>query len=139
MSDLYNRIDQLCKENGVNITIMCKESGASRGSLTDLKSGRKQTLSSKTLQKIADYFSVSVDYLLGNVSDPFFHLDNDRILREINSYENENAPTETGERTISDAELKFALWGDATEIDDDDLEDVRRYAAFVKERKKAKK
>ena len=63
MSDLYERIDQLCKEKGINITTMCKESGASRGSLTDLKSGRKQNLSIETLTKIAVYFGVSVDYL----------------------------------------------------------------------------
>ena len=65
MSDLYERIDQLCKERGINITTMCKESGASRGSLTDLKSGRKQGLSVDTLTKIAAYFGVSVDYLTG--------------------------------------------------------------------------
>ncbi len=64
MSILYERILQLCKGRGVNITTMCKESGASRGSLTDLKNGRKQSLSADTLSKIAAYFSVSVDYLL---------------------------------------------------------------------------
>lgn len=61
---LYETIYDLCTSRGVNITQMCKESGASRGSLTDLKSGRKQTLSAPTLQKIADYFDVTVDYLL---------------------------------------------------------------------------
>lgn len=48
----------------------------------------------------------------------------------------EKAPTENGERSVSDAELKFALWGDCEDISDDDLADVRRYAAFVRERKK---
>lgn len=51
----------------------------------------------------------------------------------------EKAPTTNGERSVSDAELKFALWGDCTDVDDDDLADVRRYAAFVRERKKDKK
>ena len=37
MSDLYNRIENLCKRDKVNITTMSKESGASRSSLTDLK------------------------------------------------------------------------------------------------------
>lgn len=49
------------------------------------------------------------------------------------------APTTSGERSVSDAELKFALWGDCADVDDDDLADVRRYAAFVRERKKDKK
>lgn len=51
----------------------------------------------------------------------------------------EKAPTENGERSVSDAELKFALWGDCEDVDDDDLADVRRYAAFVRERKKDRK
>lgn len=65
MSDLYMKIEDLCKKRGVNVTQMCKESGASRASITDLKMGRKQALSSMTLSKIAAYFNVSVDYLIG--------------------------------------------------------------------------
>ncbi|MBE6590288.1 MAG: hypothetical protein E7643_08920 [Ruminococcaceae bacterium] len=63
---LYEKIQELCKKNGINVTIMCRECGASRGALGDLKAGRKQYLSTDTLKKIADYFSVSIDYLLGN-------------------------------------------------------------------------
>ena len=66
MSDLYNRIEELCSKQGINITTMCRESGASRASLTDLKMGRKQGLSAETLSKISNYFGVSVDHLLGN-------------------------------------------------------------------------
>lgn len=65
MSDLYNRIENLCKENNESITTMCRESGASRASLSDLKVGRKQSLSAETLSKIAAHFGVTVDYLLG--------------------------------------------------------------------------
>lgn len=64
MSDLYKTILSLCQSRNINITQMCKESGASRASLTDLKMGRKQSLSAETLTKIANYFGVSVDYLL---------------------------------------------------------------------------
>lgn len=65
MSDLYRRIDELCKSRGSNITEMCRSSGASRGSLTDLKMGRIAGLNTGTLEKIAAHFEVSVDYLLG--------------------------------------------------------------------------
>lgn len=70
MSDLYERIDRLCKDRNINITVMCKESGASRGSLSDLKFGRKQNLSVETLSKIASYFDVTVDYLTGKENSP---------------------------------------------------------------------
>ena len=62
---LYEQIQELCKKKGINVTIMCRECGASRGALGDLKAGRKQYLSTDTLKKIAEYFSVSIDYLLG--------------------------------------------------------------------------
>lgn len=65
MSQLYKRIDELCLREGLNMTEMCKRSGASRASLSDLKMGRKQNLSAETLSKIAQCFSVSVDSLLG--------------------------------------------------------------------------
>lgn len=52
--------------------------------------------------------------------------------------ENEKTPTISGERKISDDDLKFALWGSCEDVDDDDLDDVRRYAAFVRERKNKK-
>ena len=68
MSSLYNRIELLCKERGLNVTEMCRKSGASRGSLTDLKMGRTNGLNSATLNKIAVYFDVTVDYLLGRES-----------------------------------------------------------------------
>lgn len=64
MANLYNNIENLCKKRGVNVTTMCRDSGASRGSLSDLKSGRKQTLKYETLEKIANYFEISVESLV---------------------------------------------------------------------------
>lgn len=66
MTTLYNRIEALCGRKSITITQMCKDAGVSRASLTDLKMNRKQSLSSTTLSKIASYFGVSVDYLLGH-------------------------------------------------------------------------
>ena len=79
MSELYNRIENLCKKKNINVTIMCKETGASRGSLTDLKSGRKKKLSTDTLSKIAEYFGVSVDYLLNGEENIMVEAHNEPI------------------------------------------------------------
>ena len=65
MNDLYKNIETLCSSRKVTITEMCKESGAPRGSLTDLKMGRISSLSPETLRKIADYFGISMDTLYG--------------------------------------------------------------------------
>lgn len=48
---LYENIERLCKERGIKISEMCRGSGASRGSLTDLKKGRIENLHSTTLAK----------------------------------------------------------------------------------------
>ena len=120
MEDLYKRIEDLCNNRGVTITTMCKESGASRASLTDLKKGRKQGLSAETLAKIAVYFGVSIDYLLTGV-------------------ETIKAPTPEGERTVSDDDIKFALFGGDGEITDAMYDEVKRFAQMVKLREEAEK
>lgn len=119
MSELYNRIERLCENNQINITTMCKNSGASRASLSDLKMGRKQSLSADTLSKIASYFGVTVDYLLGNTE------------------QKENAPAEKGER-VKDDDIKFALFGGDGEITDEMYEEVKRFAKFVQQREREK-
>lgn len=59
----YERIEALCKQKGVSITEMCGETKISRSVMSELKSGRTATLSIPTMTKIADYFSVSTDFL----------------------------------------------------------------------------
>ena len=44
---------------------MSTDIGMSKGILTDLKMGRQSGISTANAQKIASYFGVSVDYLLG--------------------------------------------------------------------------
>ena len=140
MSELYKRIEELCKENHVNITTMCKDSGASRASLTDLKMGRKQSLSADTLNKIARYFSVSVDYLIGNVSEPFFYLDTERILSEINSYdETEKAPTDSGERKDVLDEVDIAFYGEYKELTEEDRATIRDMVSVMRKRRASEK
>lgn len=64
MADLYENIAKLCRSHGITGGRLCTELGFSRSTLSDLKAGRINSLSSQKLQKIADYFSVSVDTLL---------------------------------------------------------------------------
>lgn len=66
MDDLYARIENMCKSAGTNITTMCRESGVPRSALSDYKAGRIKSLSADKLSKIANYFGISIDYLLGN-------------------------------------------------------------------------
>lgn len=65
MNELYVKIAILCDEKHISMYKLCKDISLSQGALTDLKQGRKQSLSIGNLSKIARYFDVSVDYLNG--------------------------------------------------------------------------
>ena len=58
----YETIKKLCKDNGVTVTGLEKELGISRGSLCKINTNKP---SMEKVQKIADFFSVSVEYLMG--------------------------------------------------------------------------
>jgi len=65
MSKLYETIQALCQDKGIRPGRLCKELGLSRSLMTDLKMGRKKSVSAETAQKIASYLGVSVGQLLG--------------------------------------------------------------------------
>jgi len=65
MTILYTRISLLCTQRGITAGKLCADLGISRGIITDLKMGRKKDLTATTAWKIANYFGVSVGYLLG--------------------------------------------------------------------------
>ena len=60
---MYEVFEQLLQKYGVTSYKVSKETGVTQTSLINWKSGRN-TPSAKTLQKIADYFGVTVDYLM---------------------------------------------------------------------------
>lgn len=66
MSDLYDTIKKLCDQKGVSPSRMCIDIGIQPSVAGDLKAGRKKGMSAKTALKVAEYFGVSVSYLLGN-------------------------------------------------------------------------
>lgn len=83
MSIFFNRFLQLCEENDTSPNAVAKKLSISSGSVTAWKNETTPRIS--TVQKLADYFHVTVDYLLGNVNEPYFVLDNKRILDDINA------------------------------------------------------
>ncbi len=65
--ELYERIAFLCKKNNIAITRLESELGFGRGSIGKMKGGK--TTSVDRLQKIADFFGVSINYLLSENPD----------------------------------------------------------------------
>lgn len=82
MNIVYEKIEQLCKNAGITCGKLCGEIGVRRSLLSDLKQGRKSSLSADTLAKIANYFDVSIDYLLGNTDKKKPLVNNDEELTE---------------------------------------------------------
>ena len=60
---MYCIFEQLLQKFGITAYKVSKSTGVTQASLSKWKSG-KSTPSSETLQKIADYFGVTVDYLM---------------------------------------------------------------------------
>lgn len=67
---VYKRVESLCRDKGETVTDMCRDTNISRTRLSELKTGRTQRLSTEILQRIAEYFGVSVDYLLNGTKNP---------------------------------------------------------------------
>ena len=64
----YENLIKLCNERGTTPTEVCHSIGLAASAGTKWKSGAVPR--DTTLKKIADYFGVSVSYLLGVVDDP---------------------------------------------------------------------
>jgi hypothetical protein len=58
----YDKIKSLCEENGIKITSLCIEITGNSGNLATWKTG---SIRNDYLVKIAKYFGVTTDYLLG--------------------------------------------------------------------------
>ena len=58
----WNKIDELCTRHGISANKLCEDIGLSHGTPTKWRAGAVPRNS--TLKKIADYFNVTVDYLL---------------------------------------------------------------------------
>lgn len=60
---MYKIFEELCKENGVTPYRVCKETGITTATISNWKAGRYTPKADK-MQKIADYFGVSLEYLM---------------------------------------------------------------------------
>lgn len=107
----YDIFCELCEKRGLTPSGAAAQIGFNRASVTVWKNtGRapKQDL----LLKIAEYFGVTTDYLLGTEKE-------------------KTPPTEDREEL-----LRFALWDGDKGITQAQIDEIKRFAAFIKERDK---
>lgn len=84
---MYSIFEQLLKQNKKTAYQVGKATGIATSTLSDWKKG-KSTPKADKLAKIADYFDVSTDYLLGKTDQPHINVpatlsDRDKEILEI--------------------------------------------------------
>lgn len=155
----YDIFKQLCNEKRITPTKASAEIGFSKGSVSYWKrkyiAGEDVKPDSYTAEKMANYFGVSVDFLLGRATEsdnlvlniPKKYIDaangDEKMARAMMlaaERDVQRSNSEKGAERFSqqDADLIFALWGNTDDIDEKDLDDVKKFAAFIKEQKKNK-
>ncbi len=104
----YDRLKELCNKKGIKPSRVAIECGFSKGTVSHWKNDG--TIPQRDLLiKIAAYFGVTVDYLLGK--------------------------EETNKPTITEADIKVALFGGNDADADKKFEDVKRYIEFLNSKK----
>ena len=107
---MYEVFEQLLQKHGVTPYKVAKEAGVTQTALSNWKSGRS-TPSSKTLQKVADYFGVTVDYLMTGRNELTarderdIKKDLDNIMDKIRN--GEDGPLYYGDSEIDSASLSL--------------------------------
>lgn len=123
---MYSRFTELLKERGISATALAKTLNFSPSTLTDWKHGRTTPKADK-LQLIADYFDVSLDWLLGNTD----------VREKVNSdgyYDNPDA-AEYAEMVRTNPEMKL-LFSAAKDISKESMKKTYEYIKFLKSQEK---
>lgn len=115
----FDRFKQLCDEKGISIYKAAMEIGLNRAAANKWKAG--SIPNGQTLSKLADFFGVTNDYLLGK--------------------ETEKALTATGERSGSHDvldDVDIAFYDNYKELTEDDKATVRDMVRIMRERRSKK-
>ncbi|MGT2774966.1 helix-turn-helix domain-containing protein [Streptococcus hyovaginalis] len=77
MFSTFEKIKELCKKKGISLNQLEDKLGFSQNYIYSMKKGNPKV---ENLQKIADYFGVSTDYLLGRTNNPKIATDETAIV-----------------------------------------------------------
>jgi len=66
------RLKELRKANDLTLEQLGKDIGSTKATMSNFETGQKKP-SLDMIIKLADYFQVSIDYLVGRTDDPTFH------------------------------------------------------------------
>lgn len=158
---LSERIRHRREQCGLSQSELAERLGYSdRSSIAKIES-RKSDLTQSKIVAFAEALHTTPEYLMGWTDDPYdYDRDEDNIFAEIplalfeelkNQYDGDlsdvwrawrgiqrDAARESQPRFMTRDDLRFAFWGDDDKMSDEDVEDVLKYAEFVRQKKQAK-
>lgn len=107
------RLKELREKAGYSQQSFANAIGVKQSTVGNWEAGAREP-KLEVMQKLADFFGVSVDYLIGRDNTP-------KPRKEVEQ-----------KKEISDEDIKFALFGG--DVTDEAYEDVKRFAQFIKEK-----
>lgn len=110
------RVLKLIERDGITKNKMLTDLKLAKGSFGNWQE-RGTIPNGETLSKIADYFGVTIDYLLG-------------------ATDQKEKPLSRADKGITDDDIKFALFSGSDHITDEMYEEVKQFAEFVKQKYK---
>lgn len=113
MQSIYDRIKLLAEKQKISIRKVEEDLGFGNGTLNRW---RKNTPGADKLSKVADYFGVTTDYLLGRTETPQFTSKDEKDIQK--------KLTEMIDGLSDDSSLAYLNNG-GTEIDEEDAELIR--------------
>lgn len=112
-----NRLAELRKSNGLSQQQFAKIFGVAQNTVSNWENGNR-LVDTENLQKIADYFGVTTDYILCRDSKPISQSSTDKA--------------------VSEEDIIFALFDGDKEITPEMFDEVKQFARFVREKHKNK-
>lgn len=139
MNEVAERIRRILEEKNISYGELSKRTGISKSALQRYATGSTEKIPMDRLIKISLALDMSPLTLADfDTASEIIGMDISRKDIE-NNWQNEEAPAASGERKITDDDIKFALFGGDGEITDAMYDEVRSFAAFVKQREEQKK
>lgn len=119
----YEKLLELCKLRGVTPTEVTRQIGVNKSNVTYWKNG--SIPKATTMNKIANYFGCTVEYLLGDVPEP----DGKLVFAD----EIETPDPKREDRIDRELEgIDFALYGEVKDLTNEQKQDVLDFIRFKK-------
>lgn len=125
---MYDIFMQLCEKNGVTTYKVCKDLGISQGTISNWKN-RGNNLSTTTLKKIADYFGVTMEFLIGGNK---FEFDDESKTYESVQYYDEKSVSEYAEFLHKNPEYKV-LFDASSKVKKEDIQKALKMLGILNE------